>query len=85
MRLHTNVNKSLDRLEKFIFTEWFFDSKETMVLYKTLSKDDQKAFNFDIAELDWENYFVDLTQGVRRYLNNESVNSLPAARSKDTM
>lgn len=85
VRLHTNVNNSLDRLEKFIFTEWKFDNKKTLELQKTLNKTDREKFNIDIGTLDWESYFIDLTQGVRRYLNNEGVKTLEAARGKDTL
>ncbi|CAH2215778.1 jg12904, partial [Pararge aegeria aegeria] len=33
----------------------------------------------------WEEYFVNLHLGVRKYLNKESEKSLPAARSKQTV
>lgn len=70
-------------LEKFIFTEWKFHNKNTLVLIKTMSPVDQKQFNIDIATLKWEDYFINLAQGVRQYLNNESPKNLPAARKKD--
>lgn len=48
-----------------------------------MSAVDQKKFNIDIKELRWEDYFINLAQGVRVYLNNESMKTLPAARKKD--
>lgn len=48
-----------------------------------MSTVDQKKFNIDIKELRWEDYFINLAQGVRVYLNNESMKTLPAARKKD--
>lgn len=48
-----------------------------------MSPVDQKQFNIDIKELRWEDYFINLAQGVRTYLNNESMKTLPAARKKD--
>lgn len=83
VRLHTNVWESLKLLEKFIFTEWKFHNKNTLILSKTMSPVDQKNFNIDIKELRWEDYFMNLAQGVRQYLNNESMKTLPAARKKD--
>lgn len=83
VRLHTNVWESLKLLEKFIFTEWKFHNKNTLILSKTMSPVDQKNFNIDIKELRWEDYFMNLAQGVRTYLNNESMKTLPAARKKD--
>ncbi|XP_046980087.1 putative fatty acyl-CoA reductase CG8306 [Schistocerca americana] len=85
VRLHTNVSRSLSRLEPFIFSEWFFDNKNTLALQKKLSEKDADLFNVDVGSLQWENYFIDLAQGVRQYLNNEPPKTLPAARRKDTI
>lgn len=85
VRLHTNVNNSLDRLKTFIFTEWKFYNSRTIDLHDSLSEIDKNLFNLDIKPLIWENYFIDLVQGVRQYLNNESPKSLEKARSKDKM
>lgn len=83
VRLHTNVWESLKMLEKFIFTEWKFHNKNTLILIKTMSPVDQEIFNIDIGTLKWEEFFIDLAQGVRQYLNKESPKTLVAARKKD--
>ncbi|XP_001601168.1 putative fatty acyl-CoA reductase CG8306 [Nasonia vitripennis] len=83
VRLHTNVNKSLGRLEKFIFTEWKFYNKQTQELHDSLSEVDKEKFTLDIRQIDWETYFVDLTKGVRVYLNNEPLKNLNKAKRKD--
>jgi fatty acyl-CoA reductase len=70
-------------LEKFIFTEWKFHNKNTLMLSKTMSPIDQQIFNIDVGKLEWEDYFINLAQGVRQYLNNETLKTLPAARKKD--
>jgi fatty acyl-CoA reductase len=83
VRLHTNVWNSLARLEKFIFTEWKFHNTKTLSLIKSMSDKDKDLFGIDIGTLSWADYFVDLTKGVRVYLNNEPMKTLPAARNKD--
>ncbi|KAG5682034.1 hypothetical protein PVAND_011426 [Polypedilum vanderplanki] len=83
VRLHTNVWESLKLLEKFIFTEWKFHNKNTLMLHKTMSPTDQQTFNIDVGKLEWEDYFINLAQGVRQYLNNETLKTLPAAKKKD--
>ncbi|XP_018057509.1 PREDICTED: putative fatty acyl-CoA reductase CG8306 isoform X2 [Atta colombica] len=82
VRLHTNVNRSLERLEKFIFQEWRFNNPRLLQLHESLSLEDQKLFTLDVRPLIWKDYFTDLIQGVRTYLHNESPKSLPKARSK---
>lgn len=85
MRLHTNVNNSLERLERFIFTEWMFHNPRLMALHESLSSEDKNVFSLDVKSLNWEDYFVDLTKGVRVYLSKESMKNLGKARSKDNL
>lgn len=83
VRLHTNVNRSLGLLAKFIFTEWKFSNARLLELHETLSAVDKNKFSLDVRPLNWEDYFVHLTQGVRTYLSHESPKNLDKARSKD--
>lgn len=85
MRLHTSVWNSLNTLEKFIFTEWHYDSKRTLALAKSMDPVDKKIFFIDIADLNWEDYFQNTILGVREYLSKESPKTLEAARRKDKM
>ncbi|BES87283.1 Male sterility protein [Nesidiocoris tenuis] len=83
VRMHTNIGRSLVRLEPFIFTEWKFDNKRTMVLYDSLSDNDKKLFDLDIRPMVWIDFFDKMALGVRTYLHNENPSSLPAGRKKD--
>ncbi|XP_043643134.1 putative fatty acyl-CoA reductase CG8306 [Drosophila teissieri] len=83
VRLHKNVWNSLNTLEKFIFTEWHFDSKRLLALSKTLNIVDKKKFFIDIGELTWDEYFANTILGVRQYLSKEPPKNLEKARRKD--
>ncbi|CAH0548966.1 unnamed protein product [Brassicogethes aeneus] len=83
MRLHRNINTSLDRLEKFIFTEWKFPAPNTEKLQKWLTEKDQADFNTDLSALKWPDFFVGMVIGSRIYLNNEPMKTLAAAKSHD--
>ncbi|XP_060533363.1 putative fatty acyl-CoA reductase CG8306 [Cylas formicarius] len=83
MKLHRNVNSSLDRLSKFIFTEWKFNALNTNNLQDWMSKSDQEEFNLDISTLVWKDYFDDLTLGARVYLSKDPIKTLEAAKKKD--
>lgn len=85
IRLHKNVWNSLNRLERFIFSEWKFHNPNTIELTKKLNKTDKELFFIDISDLVWESYFIQLLLGVRRYLNKEKESTLAAARKKDTI
>ncbi|XP_076163793.1 putative fatty acyl-CoA reductase CG8306 [Ptiloglossa arizonensis] len=83
VRLHTNVINSLDRLERFIFTEWKFHNSHLISLHDSLSETDKELFNFNIKSLVWEDYFGNMVEGVRLYLHNESPKTLEKARAKN--
>ncbi|KAF7287627.1 putative fatty acyl-CoA reductase CG8306 [Rhynchophorus ferrugineus] len=85
MKLHRNVNCSLDRLHKFIFTEWKFSANNTTNLQSWLNKTDQEEFNLDISSLVWPAYFDDLTLGARIYLSKDPIKTLNSARNKDKL
>ncbi|GLV36882.1 uncharacterized protein CBL_02283 [Carabus blaptoides fortunei] len=82
-RMHTNVNKSLERLNTFIFTEWVFPAVKTTELYEWLPQNDKQMFNISLEVLVWQNYFITVVEGVRHYLCKESPRSLPAAKNKN--
>lgn len=83
VRLHKNVWSSLKLLEKFIFTEWKFHNNNTRAVIKQQSIMDKKLYNIDLATLEWEVYFINLSVGVRRYLSKEDPKTIEAARRKD--
>lgn len=75
----------MNTLERFIFTEWHFDSKRLLALSKTMNLVDKKKFTIDIGELTWDEYFANTIRGVRQYLSKESPKNLEKARRKDKM
>ncbi|XP_067626555.1 putative fatty acyl-CoA reductase CG8306 [Eurosta solidaginis] len=83
IRLHKSVWNSLNTLERFIFTEWHYDSKHTLALSKQLDPRDREVFFFDIGDLKWDDYFLNTIVGVRQYLSKESPKNLAAAKRKD--
>lgn len=83
--MHKSVWNSLNTLEKFIFTEWHYDSKHTLALSKQLDPRDRETFFIDIGDLAWDDYFLNTIMGVRQYLSKESPKTLSAARKKDKM
>lgn len=85
MKLHRNVNTSLSRLSKFIFTEWKFAAVKTDELHRSLKDNDKDAYGLDISDLVWPVYFDDLTLGARVYLSKDPEKTLPFARKKNSM
>lgn len=85
VRLHTNVNRSLRKLEPFIFREWKFDNTKTIILHNEMSVADQSVFYVDPSNIDWKTYINVLAKGVRKYLHNENEETLKKAMRKQSM
>ncbi|XP_075229622.1 putative fatty acyl-CoA reductase CG8306 [Lycorma delicatula] len=83
VKLHKNINRSLKQLSPFIFNEWKFDNTNSLILHRSLTSTDKEIFGIDLKDLVWSAYFNNLALGVRQYLNNESIDTLPAAKKKD--
>lgn len=83
VKLHTNINVSLNRLSKFIFTEWKFSAEKSNQLMHWMLEKDRKVFFIDVNEIKWVDYFVSMYIGVRTYLNKEPLSNLPAAKKKN--
>lgn len=85
MKLHRNVNTSLGRLERFIFTEWEFKSTRTEELSKLLTEETRSKFYVDLTDLSWSDFFEKLVFGARIYLSNDPEKTIKAAKTKDKM
>ncbi|ENN75017.1 hypothetical protein YQE_08332, partial [Dendroctonus ponderosae] len=83
MKLHRNVNSSLGRLERFIFTEWEFKSTKTEELSKLLTEETRSKFYVDLSDLSWSDFFEKLVFGARIYLSKDPEKTLKAAKTKD--
>lgn len=81
--MHRNINASLGRLEKFIFSSWKFHNPQLQELSESLSEEDKEKFTIDIKPLQWDDFFMSLTLGVRTYLHKEPHKTLEAAKRKD--
>lgn len=68
-------------MEYYTLNEWIFLSQNAQKLLNNMSEEDQKAFTFDIRQLDWKAYTENYVLGARKFLLDEAMTTLPAARS----
>lgn len=81
-RAYKKIHKFSGVISNFSTKEWFFGEANTRSLWSRLSTTDQKLFQFDMTQLNWDQYFKDSVDGVRIYLFQDHPNTLPAARRK---
>lgn len=82
MNMYKKLNQAKDTLNYFIEKQWTFMNNNTFTLWNSLNSHDKELFNFDINQLCWDQYGQANFLGLRVYLLNEDIDTLPAARKK---
>jgi fatty acyl-CoA reductase len=81
VRIYGKVWKMVETLHYFTTRGWEFEAKNILDLWDSLDGEDQKVFNFDIRQVNWDDYLFDYIMGVKVYLLKENIDNLPAARN----
>ena len=71
----------IETLHFFTTRGWNFNSQNLLNLWNQLDGEDKKVFNFDIRQVNWDDYLFDYIMGIKVYLLKESIDELPTARS----
>ncbi|CAN7998460.1 unnamed protein product [Ixodes hexagonus] len=79
-RLYDKVKTNMDLFEYFTTTEWYFHNDNVRALQSEMSPKDKEEFDFDVRNLDWKEYLFNYCMGIREYLLNEDIASLPEAQ-----
>uniref|UniRef100_A0A670XX40 Fatty acyl-CoA reductase n=1 Tax=Pseudonaja textilis TaxID=8673 RepID=A0A670XX40_PSETE len=80
MKLLTRIEKAMRLLEYFINHTWEWSSGHTNMLMKELNPKDKNLFSFDIRQVIWSEYLNNYCLGIKKYLLNEDLDGIPAAR-----
>ncbi|KAM3832489.1 fatty acyl-CoA reductase 1-like [Vipera latastei] len=80
MKLVGHLGRTLSHLEYFISRSWDWSYENTNTLLKELNPKDKTVFCFDVCQLTWPEYMKDYYLGTKKYLLNEDMAGLPAAR-----
>ncbi|KYO21995.1 hypothetical protein Y1Q_0000633 [Alligator mississippiensis] len=80
MKAITRLHKALMFLEYFTSNSWTWSTDNMTLLMNQLSPEDKKTFNFDVRQLHWAEYMENYCMGTKKYVLNEEMSGLPAAR-----
>ncbi|XP_017110719.1 fatty acyl-CoA reductase wat isoform X2 [Drosophila elegans] len=80
IKLYDKIHKNIDILVPFVDTSWHFDTFNTYQLWRRMSAEDRKLYDFDIASIDWDDYFLQALAGLRIYLGKDLPESLERAQ-----
>ncbi|KAH8284128.1 hypothetical protein KR054_010851 [Drosophila jambulina] len=77
--LYERIHKNIADLAPFCNHSWLFCQDNTRELMEAMSEQDRGLYDFDMAELDWQDYFRCVMEGMRLYIAKD----LPTKESYD--
>ncbi|MED6281763.1 cyclin-dependent kinase inhibitor far1 [Characodon lateralis] len=80
MKTITRLHKAMVVLEYFTSHSWVWNTDNVAMLLSHMSPEDKKVFNFDVRQLHWAEYMENYCMGMKKYVLNEELSGLPAAR-----
>uniref|UniRef100_A0A8C6XWN7 Fatty acyl-CoA reductase n=1 Tax=Naja naja TaxID=35670 RepID=A0A8C6XWN7_NAJNA len=80
MKLFTRLEKAMSHLEYFTSHSWDWSSENANMLMKELNPKDKNLFSFDVCQVTWSEYIKNYCLGTKKYLLNEDMAGIPAAR-----
>uniref|UniRef100_A0AAX7VKA1 Fatty acyl-CoA reductase n=1 Tax=Astatotilapia calliptera TaxID=8154 RepID=A0AAX7VKA1_ASTCA len=80
MKTITRLHKAMMVLEYFTSHSWVWNTDNMAMLLAQMSPEDKKIFNFDVRQLHWAEYMENYCMGTKKYVLNEELSGLPAAR-----
>lgn len=81
VKTYRKLHRSLDTLSFFTCNSWTWANNNSEILRHQLCPEDLKVFYFDPRPLHWATYVENYCIGAKKYLLNEDLASLPAARA----
>ncbi|XP_072290870.1 fatty acyl-CoA reductase 1 isoform X2 [Eucyclogobius newberryi] len=80
MKTINRLHKAMMVLEYFTSHSWVWHNDNVTSLMTHMSPEDKKMFNFDVRQLHWAEYMESYCMGTKKYVLNEELSGLPAAR-----
>ncbi|NXW40937.1 FACR1 reductase, partial [Nyctiprogne leucopyga] len=80
MKIINRLHKSMMLLQYFSTQSWDWSSDNMNMLMSHLNTEDKKLYNFDVRQLHWSEYIESYCLGAKKYLLNEDMAGIPAAK-----
>ncbi|KAH0816530.1 hypothetical protein GEV33_006262 [Tenebrio molitor] len=74
------LEEIVDSIALFLNRSWKFSNGNVKKLWDRMNDEDRELFPFDIRMVNWETYYRNLQKGIRVYLLNDPLSTLPEAR-----
>ncbi|XP_065213885.1 fatty acyl-CoA reductase wat-like [Planococcus citri] len=79
-KIYKKMNDVREILTYFRSRNWVFKNHNTQELWQSLSNEDKQLFFFNMTDFSWEYFLQAMCLGLRVYLVNDDIHTLPEAR-----
>ncbi|XP_028177308.1 fatty acyl-CoA reductase wat-like [Ostrinia furnacalis] len=83
-KAYTKISKFSEVLAYFALKQWKFYNRNTQNLFSELCDADKRLFDFDMSNLNWNDYFYSYVRGIRVYLLKDPLDTVPKSVTKHT-
>lgn len=83
--MQRRIQKGFDVFEYYANNQWDFDNANMVYTRKIMNDTEKKAFPIEDKDIDVNEYFEDCIRAARKYVLNQSDDTIPAARRHMTM
>lgn len=82
LNTYKKIHKFIDVISHFSTRDWDFRVDNVQSLWSRMSTMDKNEFFFDMCQLDWDFYLQQYFRGIRKYLLNDPLETIPKALVK---
>ncbi|PNF31087.1 Fatty acyl-CoA reductase wat [Cryptotermes secundus] len=79
---YKKIHKFVDVISYFCTQQWKFTNHNVQAVWRRMTPLDQRLFDFNIADIDWESVFKASMQGLRIHMAEETPDTLEVARKR---
>ncbi|XP_031622375.1 fatty acyl-CoA reductase wat-like [Contarinia nasturtii] len=82
LKFYKKIHKFSSVISFFCTNEWMFTNSNVQRLWRKIGRRDQELFDFNIRNVDWEEYSYHYIKGMRLYYFKDDLSTVDAARKK---
>ncbi|KAK5638591.1 hypothetical protein RI129_012886 [Pyrocoelia pectoralis] len=81
-KIYKKMKFYCELVEYVTLKQWDFKDSNTQILWNSLEIEDKNVFNFNVKDINWENFYCNVVSGVRQNILKDDMSSIEKARTK---
>ncbi|KAG4078765.1 hypothetical protein HA402_015355 [Bradysia odoriphaga] len=79
LNTYKKIHRFMNVIEYFSMRQWDYQMDNMIGLWHNLTKKDKEIYFFDMSQLDWDLFLQHYFRGIRQYLLNDPLDTIPEA------